>query len=450
MVSVPTLFRPPGEPSTATADAEISELAERIAAPNRKRPIVVLTPRNGHDVPYFPAAWVQTVVEHHADVVAIHHDTETGLTAELDRLLPVGLGVLNGAARIFWPFKRVGPSPQAHPLVLPDRDSNAGPAKRAQFEARWTAGPDAAGTAPRPTKARAPARARPVRPARPSADPSRPDASPPRARRSTDPTEPVAVAAASEDDLRLAVTRAWLQLLPDDADRNRFGVQPFRVAHEFADQLAALPQAREPVAGAIARIASGVVWTQTTPVPERVEVDGAPVLRRHDHAVAWRYPLEGSEFFLFYWQPATGPIILARFAEATLTALPNAEQRGRSTRPAPAPAAARPAPASAPATSPATTLQTPARTPGSAIPPVVAERPAKKRRDTTPLGIDDAALIGALKRAGKPASISTLRELLDVPETVGRERVRAVLGDAADRGVIGRSGVRGGVRYFLV
>lgn len=81
--------------------------------------------------------------------------------------------------------------------------------------------------------------------------------------------------------------------------------------------------------------------------------------------------------------------------------------------------------------------------------PEIDRQSQPRRRDTTPLGITDQALVDALRRSGKPTAVSELRTLLEISETVGRERVRRVLTDATDRGIIGRSGVRGGVRYFL-
>lgn len=221
-----------------------------------------------------------------------------------------------------------------------------------------------------------------------------------------------------DDSLQLQITRAWLALLPGAADRNRFAVRPYRVHHELAEQLVALPPALEPVADAAVRILTGYAWTQATPIPVRVERDGVPVLRRHDLAVAWRYPLPGAEQWLYWWQPPVGSIMLARFAAAGSTTLPGA-------------ATARP---TVPPVPPADS--------------VVPDMPAAPRRRAG-FSINDDALLEVLQAAPEPMYVSELRQALGIPDDVARERVSKALGAAIDRGVIVRTGQRRGTRYGL-
>jgi hypothetical protein len=223
-------------------------------------------------------------------------------------------------------------------------------------------------------------------------------------------------AGAGEADLQLQITHAWLRLLPEPADRNRFAVRPYRVHHELVEQLAAIPQATGPVADAAVRILTGHAWTQITPVPVRVEHQGVPVLRRHDRAVGWRYPLDGADQWLYWWQPAVGALMLARFAGPGSTTLPGVDT----------------------------------------TPPVCAPGPSRvpvpTRRGPTAasaLVVVDEQLVDVLRRADGPLYVSELRRALEIPEDVPRERVSSQLNAAIDRGVIVKTGQRRGTRYAL-
>lgn len=417
-MSPPTFFSLPGRPAIAQTVAEIHELAAWISDPDRTRPVVVITPRNRHRDPYFPTDWVQQLVSVRGDVVAIRQTEGSKLTRELQWQLPKRMDVYDGAARIYWPFHEVGDRPAAHPRVTADRGDTATEYLRGILNACWQDGPGAT-PAPTPTTAK------------------------------THPTPQLPEVATSpavgEGELQLEIMHAWLALLPDAVDRNRFALQPYRLHHELVEQLEALQFARAPIAAAAARILSGYAWTQRAPIPRRVERDGSPVLRRHDRAVAWRYPLPGREHFLYYWQPPVGAIALVRFAGLEHVALPNAEIATEQPTPPPQQVA------------PQRSGAAPPPPPGADLPPTRApEQPppssgpqTEATSDATAFSITDDDLVAALKRAREPLLVGALRQALSVPEDVSRQRVARVLVSAVERGVIARTGQRGGTRYSV-
>lgn len=368
----PSFLHPVGQPATAATIDDVDALAGWITAPDRERPIVVLTAQAGKRDPYFPPAGVQRLVGRDGDVVTIAQSPKGQLTRDLALALPDALMVFNGAARIYWPFSLVGADPDRHPLIRADSDTAPSAEKRARLSNRWRQGPgDTARQAP-----------------------------------ADGPTPPVAAAAPAPDDLRLQITQAWLALLPTQQERDRFGLQPYRLGAELVKLLEVLEPARTPVAAAAARILSGYVWTRPAPVPERVLENSLPVLRDEDQAVSWRYPLDGGDHVLYYWQPATGPITLARI--------------GTTPRPdrAPAPAA-------------------------------VEQTTAAPRLRAAQVLVADEDLIRVLQAASEPLYVPELRQKLRVPHDVSRQRMSTALNDAIARGVIVKTGQRRGTRYAL-
>lgn len=401
-MSAPSFLNPPGCPSTVATVEQTRELAAWILDRDRLRPLVVLTALNDQRSSFFDPLMVQPLVEDVGDVVVIEQHREHAYTRELQRQLPSGLNVFNGAARIYWPIAAAGVDPASHPLVRAESDDSTGAAKRSRLANRWKAGP------PR----------RPVgRPVRPSATPTpapAPTSGPVPA------AEPPASSGAAEDSLFLAIAGAYLRLV-DPHLRAHLPLRPHLVHPDLAGQLDALEPAREPVAAAAAAVLSGHAWTQPSPLPVRVERDGKPVLREGDRAVAWRYPLEGSDRHLFYWQPAQGPVVLVRIAEASYT--------GPS--------------ATATTSRPAEQVEEPGPAP-------VPSLPAMRSRARGSFTIDDEDLARALRAAGRPLMVSELRAALEVPGDVSADVVRRVLDRARDRGVITRTGARRGTRYSAV
>lgn len=289
--------------------------------------------------------------------------------------------------------------------------------------------------------------------------------------------KPLRVVGPGEDELRLEVTRAWLAMLPDPADRNRFGLQPYRLHRELAAQLEIHEPARAAVAAAAARVISGYAWTQVTPVPRRVEQDGVPVIRDGDHAVGWRYPLPGDDRFLFYWQPAAGPLVLTRIGAHDRTELPEgasitprhhteAEAVERDTSPAPL-ADERVAALEAALEHQRLELErlaarldnAPVAASVTVAPEARVEREAgepRKPATPPPLGgnarrrsvdIPDDVLAAALNDAGRPLSSRELRKVLGIEPTVPGHHVTRMLNRALASGVIHRTGERQGARY---
>ncbi|CAB4939314.1 unannotated protein [freshwater metagenome] len=379
----PALLRRPGRPSVVTEPEEIDELAAWIVDEQRDRPLVVLTAREGDEAPYFPVASVQRLVGTVGDVVAIAQYPGGRLTRALARALPDGMMVFGGAARIYWPPADVGLDPDCHPLVRADPGAGPSAAKRDRLADRWRRGPD-----------------------------------------DRDPY------AGTADGLPVAIVRAWVALIPDDELRERFPLRAYRVAPALAEQLEVLEPARAPVAAAAAQILSGHAWTQPGPIPRRVEQGGRPIVRDSDSAVAWSYPLADSDQPLAYWQPADGPITLARIgAHDTPPALPPKT-------PAPAKADPPAAPvAEIAAGSP------PARRP--------AERasPTPKAAGAPALKVTDEQLLRVLRDAGEPLLAPEIRAALNIDPGTDRRVVSALLGDAVERGVIQRTGQRRGTRY---
>lgn len=517
----PSFFSPTREPSVAQTTEDVRELADWIRNRDRQRPLVVLTARNKERDPFFHPDDVVPLVAGAGDIVAIRQLPKSALTVELSKVLPDGMSVFNGAARIYWPIDLAGSHPSRHPLVLADSDASSSAEKRARLANRWrqpprglqlTAAPlppvprrsaPSAPPRPRPVRPVAPpaapqgaapttpgpptpvpaaARALPVRPPAPTLDPPMPPQPP-----VPDPLAPTVAAPKAprvvgpgEDELRTEITRAWLALLPDPADRNRFGLQAYRLHRELAAQLEIHEPIRSAVAAAAARIVSGYAWTQVSPIPERVEENGAPVVRDGDHAVGWRYPLPGDDRFLFYWQPAAGPAVLTRIgaqdrtelpeaatitprhhpeatatettapapiSDARLAALENALERQRlelerlAARPAegPVPVPAAPVAPPVPVAPPAPEVDAPAR---PATPP---QRGGNARQRS--LDIPDDVLIGALDTAGRPLTSRELRQVLGIDPEVPGHHVTRMLNRALASGVLQRTGNRQGTRY---
>jgi hypothetical protein len=411
-VSAPSFISAQGHPSHATTLEHVQELAAWLVDPERARPILVVTARNLHQAPYFPVDWAQALVGSVGDVVAIGPSARGALTRELEHRLPGGWMVFDGAARIYWTIAEAGRHPRAHPLVRAERGDTASEALRAKLQLRWRSGPRG-----RKTPGGTP----------PATAPDATAASPA-------PSAPAA-AGPTEDALHLQVLQAWLALLPERESRSHFGLAPYRLHRDLIEQLEQLVPARGPVAAAAAAIASGHVWTQREPTPVRVLRDGAPVLRGRDSAVAWRYPLGDGRQCLFYWHPATGPIVLARIGGADHTALADARRHASEHR-ASASTSHRPAPTSAPGERPA--------------PPANAEpAPSDERRQwrVADLGVTDDELVQALRSAAQPLAAPELREAVGIPADAPSHTVSKFLADASERGVVVRTGQRRGTRY---
>lgn len=375
----PAFVRPPGQPSEVADATQARELAAWILDPARERPLLVLTVRNDEQQPYFPTNGMQRLVGLAGDVVWVRNTRKSRLTRELARNLPEGLMVFAGAARIYWPIGLAGTEPEHHPLVRADDDPGRAAEKRARLANRWRQGP-------RNTDG-------------PPAAPVQRHVAPP-------------TAWSGEDDLRVDITRAWAQLLPSAGQRTAFGLRAFDVHRDLVEQLQVLEPARTPVATAAAEIVSGHVWTLRAPVPKRVEVDGTPILRTGDHAVAWRYELPGGDQHLHYWQPTNGPVILLRIASGTHAELPDAITHAA-------------APRSAADDTPPTES---------------ASRPPA-------FTLDDDELVAALRAGDAPMYVSEIRDALSIPEDISRERVSRALNAAIERGLIVRTGQRRATRY---
>lgn len=63
------------------------------------------------------------------------------------------------------------------------------------------------------------------------------------------------------------------------------------------------------------------------------------------------------------------------------------------------------------------------------------------------LEIADEDLLRVLRAAGRPLLAPELRAALGIDPEIPRERVSKILGDAAARGIIERTGQRRGTRY---
>lgn len=129
---------------------EVEALVEELFDPARKDPIVVVTTRNGESDPLIDACALAAELQ-----PLIIRVLPTGpLTWELTGLLPEGLGVFGGAARIWWPgFTRTDPQ-YRHPLIFAySKDEGARAVRRIveEIDTRsWT--PPA--TAPPPARTR--------------------------------------------------------------------------------------------------------------------------------------------------------------------------------------------------------------------------------------------------------------------------------------------------------
>lgn len=374
----PALLRRPGRPSVVTEPEEIDELAAWIVDDQRDRPLIVLTAREGDEAPYFAASSVQRLVGTAGDVVAIAQYPNGRLTRALARALPDGMMVFGGAARIYWPPADVGLDPDCHPLIRADPGTAPSAERRDRLADRWRRGPD-----------------------------------------DRDPY------AGTRDGLPVAIVRAWVALIPDDEIRERFPLRAYRVAPALAEQLAVLEPARAPVAAAAAQILSGHAWAQPAPIPRRVERGGRPLVRDFDSAVAWSYPLADSDQPLAYWQPADGPITLARI--------------GGHDAPA-APASAQPESSAAPVAELAAAPQPPrARRKRTPAKPKAARAPR--------LQVTDDQLLEVLRAADRPLLAPEIRAALQIDPGTDRRVVSDLLSDAVDRGVIQRTGQRRGTRY---
>jgi len=283
-VTAPAFLSPPGRPTAVTEPDEVDALAGWILDVARRRPLVVLTARDGENEPALAARSVQGLVGDDGDVVAIAQVGRGRLTRALARALPVGLMVFGGAARIYWPTGDVGTDPDRHPLIRADVDGMSIAKRQTRLGELWRRGPD---------------------------------------------NQDAGAGTGAGEELPIAITRAWLATVPD-TERPHFPLRPYTVAPDLTAQLEVLEPAREPVAELAAQIISGRVWTQPGPGPERLHDDGQPRIRDQDHAVAWRLAIPGSDRYLYYWHPATGSIDLARIGTGDPTTPP----------PAPAPAAA--------------------------------------------------------------------------------------------------------------
>lgn len=377
-MSAPTFLSPPGQPSRVSDPGRVQELAAWIVDGGRERPVVVVTAQNDGGGPYFDPSAVQRLVGLAGDVVVVEHRAGGRLTRALARALPDGLMVFNGAARIYWPPGLVGLDPDAHPLIRADSDATPSAAKRARLANRWRQGP---------TEAHPPHATTPP-PATTAAPTPRPD---------------------GRDELQLPVVRAWSALLSTVEDRARFPLGPYLLHSDLREQLDALEPARIPVAEAAARVLSGYTWTQPAPTPQRVERADGPLLRATDLAVAWRYPLQGSDRSLYYWQPATGPTVLVRIGAHDVCDLPDARPP-RASEDDPGPKAG----------------------------------PRSRRSG---LEVADEDLLRVLRDADGPLLAPQIRVALGIPPEVPRQHLSGLLADAIGRGLVVKTGQRRGTRY---
>lgn len=93
---------------------EIEALVEELFDPARADPVVVVTTRNGETTPLIDAS----ALAERLRPLAVRVVPTGPLTWELTGLLPEGLGVFGGAARIWWPgFTRADPQ-YRHPLIF--------------------------------------------------------------------------------------------------------------------------------------------------------------------------------------------------------------------------------------------------------------------------------------------------------------------------------------------
>lgn len=370
----PTFLSPPGRPTAITETQQVDELAGWILDDTRHRPVLVVTARDGDDEPYFPVRAVQGLVGTDADVVAVAQIGRGRLTRALARALPDGMMVFGGAARIYWPLYDAGRDPENHALIRADIDGTTRAERQARLADRWHRGPD---------------------------------------------HRTAGAGAGVGEELPLAITRAWLATVPD-VERAFFPLRPYTVDPDLAEQLAILEPAREPVARLAAQIVSGRVWAQPGPAPERLLDGERPRVRDQDHAVAWRAAIPGSDRYLYYWQPATGPIELARIGTGAPTA---------------------PDPKPAPTTEPQPATPEP---PDPAPPKIkVARAP---RQGASPLASDEA-LLRVLRASGQSLGVAEIRGALNIDPDTPRKRLSAFLKDATDRGIVIRTGQTRATRY---
>jgi hypothetical protein len=95
-------------------DAELSALAYRVLDPRRNHPIVCLTTRLGDAAPALSPSAVRAIV---GAKVPIYIVSTGPPSRRLSALLPAGLDVWNGAARIWWPGLSDGGDPAEHPRI---------------------------------------------------------------------------------------------------------------------------------------------------------------------------------------------------------------------------------------------------------------------------------------------------------------------------------------------
>jgi hypothetical protein len=94
-------------------DSDLEGMCREIGSRGRDYPVVGLTSRQGEDHPALSAAGVREIV---GPGVPIYFIPTGPLTHTLQGMLPDGLHVFGGAARVWWPY--APGDPLSHPLVL--------------------------------------------------------------------------------------------------------------------------------------------------------------------------------------------------------------------------------------------------------------------------------------------------------------------------------------------
>ncbi len=117
------------------SDAELAALAYRILDRERNHPIVCLTTRPGDAAPALSPPAVREIVGAKAPIYVV----STGAPSRrLSALLPAGLDVWNGAARIWWPGVSDESDPAHHPRIY-DPTGRYGQASLQQLAASFGA-----------------------------------------------------------------------------------------------------------------------------------------------------------------------------------------------------------------------------------------------------------------------------------------------------------------------
>lgn len=116
------------EPAVATSTAawqvrpsQVPGLVDEIVAPARQRPILLITPAGTRRGPRIQPAHLPSHIQAMADIRVLD---SSAAVLRLSDLLPKGLRVYGGAARIYWPQLSLSHGPQQHPVILAFEDTD--------------------------------------------------------------------------------------------------------------------------------------------------------------------------------------------------------------------------------------------------------------------------------------------------------------------------------------